>query len=163
MAVENKYTNADVVALKEPVPGFANVGKQWAGVGIAEVANGDSNNSVYRVFKGLNSELCITDLKLDHDAFGVGGTLSVGIFETTEDGAEIDDNCFASAVSIAAAAKQVNGLAAVDPADAQKRLWEIAGHTLATKKASYDIAIKVTNVGATAEGTIAARLEALQA
>lgn len=157
MAVENKYTNADIVAGKKAVPLFVSCAEGFNAVAIAEVANGDSNNSVYRILKSVPAELVLMELLIDNDAFGAAGACDIGLFEAKEEGAAYAQNCIGSAVSLVAAAKRTNGANAIDPADAQKKLWELAGHTLATKQAHYDICITVTNVGATAEGTIAAR------
>ena len=162
MAVEDKYSSANIQAGKLEVPAFIFGDKLWSAIGIVEVAAADSDNSIYRVFKGLDPETVLAELRLFFDAFGAAGTLNIGVYEAKIGGEAFDDNVFANAVDISAAAKNQDGMIAVDIADRQKRLYEHAGHTTSTKKASYDIVIKVTNTGATGLGTIMARLEYLQ-
>lgn len=162
MALQDKYVNADVVDGKEPCPAFANVAQTWGSVAIAEIAGADDANSVYRLLKALPAELVLVSLPLDFDAFGAGGTVDIGLAESKVGGEVYDVNCFASALSVAAATKVANGMVAVDPADGQKTLWELAGHTLLTKKDSYDLILTITAKGATGLGTIAARPRFLQ-
>lgn len=159
MAVENKYVNSDIVDGKKAVPLFSSFGDIKGFVAIAEVANGDSNNSVYRILKNVPAELVLKELLIDNDAFGAAGACDIGLFEAKENGAAFDQDCIGAAVSLVAAAKRTNGANAIDPANAQKKIWELAGHTADTKKQFYDVAITVTNVGANALGTIAARGE----
>jgi len=158
MAVETEYANADQEAGKRANPAHASKAEAYRSIGIREVVAGASNASIYKMFANLNPELILADLLISCDAFGAGGLMDIGIWPSGDDAAgfvAIDDNAFASAIDISSALARTNGMAAVDPADLQKKLWEIAGHTLATKQESYDIGIILDAVGATGAGTIA--------
>lgn len=154
MAVVDSYTNSDTAAGKKSNAAFNNGAEVFGAVGIAEVASGDSNGSKYRVFKNLNPDLIIKDLLISHDAFSTSGACDLGLYESGVSGAAYDDDCLAAAINISSAGVNVNGLGAVDIANRQKKLFELAGHTDATKKAGYDLVITVDNVGATGAGTI---------
>lgn len=160
MAVVNKFTNADLEAGKKAEPALTSGAERKGAIQAFEVANGDSNNSVYKVFANLNPDIRPTAILISNDAFGTSGACHVGLYDA-ETGDAVDEDCFAASLSLVSAGKRADGMAAVGVEDFGKMLWELAGDTLATKKSSYMIGIKVTNVGANATGTIAAELEYL--
>ena len=106
------------------------------------------------MFADLNPELILVKLELSVDAFGAAATANIGIYATGATGAAFDDDVFDLAHDIATALKDADGMIDVGIQNSQKQLYKHAGHTLATKKAAYDIGIKLTNVGATGAGTI---------
>lgn len=162
MALENKYVNSNLAAGKLAVPAFSSKSPALAALAIAEILNADNVQSVYRMFKGLDSELVLSDLRLSHDAFGAAGTIDIGLFESGDNKPLIDQDVFAAAVDISAAAAGVNAMANIDLADRQKRIFEHAGHDEDTKKASYDLVVKITNKGATGLGTVLLKADFLQ-
>jgi hypothetical protein len=155
MAVENKYVDSNLVAGKKADGLAAIEGGLFIGVATFETAAADDNDSVYRVFKNVDPNLIPVSMRLSCDAIAGFTDANVGVYET-ELGAVIDDNCFADALNPSAGYSRILGLdmlAAVDLADAKKRVYELAGHTLTTKKAGYDIAITAI-AAASAAGTV---------
>lgn len=167
MAVENKYVDADLAANKRGLASAIGPGQQWASIISFEVAAADDNGSVYRLFKNLSPDLIIKDLKLYNDAITGATDYEIGLYETSTDsadGAAVDIDVFLGSTDINAGnarGSAVDGLGAVDIADMGKKLYEHAGHTLATRKSGYDIAITANTVGSGA-GTITVEAEFIQ-
>lgn len=160
MAVVDKFANADLEAGKKAKPALSSGAERKGAVSSVEVVSGDSNNSIYRMFGNLNREMIPTQLIISHDAFGTAGACNIGLYDS-DTGLAVDEDCFSVGLSLVSAAREVDGMTAVAIEDLVKRFWEHAGDTLDTKKNSYDLGIKVTNVGANGAGTITARLEYL--
>lgn len=160
MAVENKYVDSDLQSNKRAAAANAEVGQQWGAVVTFEVAAADDNGSVYRLLKALNPDLIITKADIYNDAITGATDYDLGLYETTGDdgvnGPEVDKDVFLDGADIAAgnaAGSPQEGLATVNLANRAKKLYEHAGHTLATRKPSYDIALTANAVGSAA-GTI---------
>ena len=58
---------------------------------------------------------------------------------------------------------KVNGMVSVDLANAEKKVFEHAGHDADSKKPEYDLVVSLPNVGATGTGTIVVKVWLLQA
>jgi len=162
MSLEDKYVNANLVAGKKAKPALSSMDDSRGFIKQFEIAAADNANSIYRFLKAVPGEMILSELLLSFDAFGAGGLLNVGIYESKVGGATYDDNAFASGVDVSAAAAKQNGLAAIDLADREKRLFELAGHDSDTKKEYYDLGIKITAKGATGLGTVLAQGTFLQ-
>lgn len=150
MAVENKYVNSDVAA------GNRSHGAQganaWPLIETFEVAAADTDASVYRLFKGLPADLVPVSCTVMCDAITGGTDYDLG-FYNTDLGAVIDKDNLADGLDLSSASKTLDGLKDVAIENRAKRLYELAGHTLANKKSSYDIALTANTVG-TAAGTV---------
>jgi len=130
------------------------------GVGMYEVANGDSIASIYRLVR-VPSNARISQILLSCDAI-TSAAADVGIYQTAGNGgAVVDVDFFASAQSIASALLNTDITSEADPADAgagfgkadaEKALWEALGLTV-DPGIEYDIAATLT-AAATAAGTL---------
>lgn len=121
-----------------------------------EVLAADSNDSVYRVFKDVNPNIIPTAFLILSDTITGSSDWNVGVWLPNL-GALVVENCLADALDLSGGKSLItpaNGLAAVAIEDVgTKRLYELAGHTIKTKKKSYDIALKGVAVGSI-DGTV---------
>lgn len=154
MAQVDKYANADLE--KGKLGAAANVAGNKVVTSIVnlEIAADDATKSVYRVFPDMNPCLIPVDIKIVNDAIG---TLKadLGLYEG-EKGNAINDKVFATGLDLTAAhttGTALNGLIAVAAKDVGKQLFELAGHTIADRKDTYDIALTAT-AAAGATGTV---------
>lgn len=161
MAVANTkskiITNLDAAPLVT-VDGRLMGGRQRSQVGTAAVLAADDDTSVYRFFR-VRTNVHVNLLELWNDAITGGTVYNVGVLQTAENGgAAIDDNVFATTVTMAAA--RVAPLSvlfeALDIANIEKFLWEHLAFT-EDPQIEVDIAITAATVG-TAGGDISMRL-----
>lgn len=157
MAVENKYVNADVAANKKGVAAFVHGENEIVMVGLVSIAAADDDGSIYRIFKNVPPSLIPVEIKLMNAAITGCTDVELGLYEPLEaGGAVIDLDILMGTLDISSGKTEAspgNGLGAVAFADRQKRLFELAGHTLATRKTGYDIALTANTVGSAA-GTV---------
>lgn len=101
-------------------------------VGTVEIAAADDNNSVYRVGR-VHSSWRISDIIRYNDAITSGADFDVGLYDTAaNDGAVINVNAFADAVSLASASVTgTNDLyeagSDVGVEDIEQEVWQMAG------------------------------------
>lgn len=161
MAVENKYVDADIVAEKKGLAAAVHGAKNITLIRTFEVAAADDDGSIYRLLKNVDPSLIVKDIEILNDAITGGSSYDLGLYENLDrGGAVIDADVFAAAVDMSSARVHgagVSGLSAVDIADAAKRIYELAGHTLNTRKVGYDIALTANTVG-TVAGTITVKI-----
>ena len=155
MAVINDYVDSIVAAGK--LTSFGNAKDVFIIPVTFEVAAADSDGSIYRILKNVDPNLILIQARLACDAITGGTSYDFGVYlPLSEGGAEVDANCFASAMNISAGYSRIlalDALVTLDLADVQKRIYEVAGHTLATRKRGYDLALTANTVGSGA-GTI---------
>ena len=167
MTVVNKYTDALVEAGKISTPAFGEGGHTFRIVAIAELAVADEDGSVYRLAKALNPDLIPTQIQIFNDAITGATDFELGFYETTVDGVNgvaIDIDALLGTTDINggnARGSAVDGLGAVDLANGQKRIYELAGDTQANKRLGYDIALTANTVGS-AVGTILVIMDFVQ-
>lgn len=165
MAVENKYVNSDVAADKKVNSAFNEGQNRITMICTFEVAAADSDGSIYRLFKNVNPDLIPVAITLLNDAIAGCTSVDLGLYEPLEiGGAVIDANVFLAAEDINAGnarSSAVDGLTAVAIENVQKKIYELAGHTLTTRKQGYDIALTANTVGSAA-GTISVIAEFIQ-
>ena len=155
MAVVDIYANTDLENGKLAPAAKCQGNKVVTIVTSFETGASDSANSIYRVFPDLNPCLIPIDIKIMNDATGAGNSdIDLGLYCGNK-GAVIDADCFYDGLNIKTAntSSPVNGLTAVDIANIGKQLYELAGHTIANRKDSYDIALTV-NTAPSAAGTV---------
>lgn len=152
MAVENKYVNAEVVAGKLTAPSQTGNGEIFAARQTVAIAAADDDTSVYRVFKAVPADLIPIQITIGTTAITGGTDYDLGFYETNL-GPVASADALMDGQTMATASLVLNGLSGVAVTDALKPIWQLAGDTLATKKASYDIALTANTVG-TADGTI---------
>ena len=158
MAVVDKYANADLQKGKLAEAVHVNGAKLVTAVTTFEVADTDDDGSVYRLFKGLNPNLIPLDIKINNDAITGGTDWDLGLYQGNG-GKVIDKDVFADGIDLSTArtsGSEVSGLSAVAIENLTKKLFEHAGHTIATKLDSYDLALTANTVG-TAAGTVTVR------
>ena len=155
MAVVDIYVNDDTEKGKLAQAAKCQGNKVVTIVQSFEIGATDGNGSVYRVFPDLNPCLIPVDIKIMNDATGAAASdFDLGLY-CGEKGAVIDADCFYDGLSIKTAntGTPVNGLSALDIANIGKQLFEIAGHTIANRKDTYDIAL-TANTAPAAAGTV---------
>ncbi len=133
------------------------------------IADGSANIDIYRFFKGLNPNLIPIDIKVYADDAIVGATdCDIGLYEQTSDGVDgvvVDVDVFSDDIDLSQAGGHVrgggiittdeyaDGMKTVDIANLTKKLYEHAGHTVATYKQGYDLALTI-NSDVTTGGTV---------
>jgi len=159
MAVINDYVNADVAAGKLAAAAFVSGAQVIGVVAIAAIAAADSDGSIYRLFKGLSGDLIPLQIILTNDAITAGTDYDLGFYEASRDGvtgavidkdALMDGTDFSSARAEGSGVSGLTATATIPLASAQKKLYEIAGHTISTRKKEYDIALTANTVGSAA-------------
>lgn len=155
MAVVDIYVNEDTENGKLAQAAKCQGNKVVTIVQSFETGATDGNGSVYRVFPDLNPCLIPVDIKIMNDATGAANSdFDLGLY-CGEKGEVIDADCFYDGLNIKTAntGTPVNGLSALDIANIGKQLFEIAGHTIANRKDTYDIAL-TANTAPAAAGTV---------
>lgn len=163
MAVVDYNADANVEAGKLANPAKIFGSKVFVAVATVEVAAGDDDGSVYRLFNDVPANMIPTKIEINNDAITGGTDYDLGLYKTN-DGAVVDKDVFMDGTSMASARTEgspVSGLTAVDVANLQKKLYEHAGASLSTRESAYDIALTANTVG-TAAGTITVRATFVQ-
>lgn len=159
MAVVNKYVNTNIADDKKATAAFSEGGRTFTIPVTFEVAAGDDDGSVYRLLRAVNPHLIPIKFEFLNDAITGATDYEVGLYETTTDsttGVAIDIDVFMGTQDINggnARGSELNALSAVDVADVQKRIWELAGDAQKDIRIGYDIAVTANTVGSAA-GTI---------
>lgn len=161
MAVVEKYADSDLQNDKIGEARFVNGSAKHGAVAVVELESGDSANSIFRMFKGLNPEMVVTSIKISSDALGTSGALNIGLYKSGLSEGAVDADCFAASVDVSSAVLRGDGMAAIDISEFKNKLFEHAGHDSDSKLSSYDLCLTVTNVGATGAGTLALEIEYL--
>jgi hypothetical protein len=165
MAVVNvkssAVTNADATP-RVPNNSFVGGGDVGELVGTAEVTNGDSIGSTYRLGR-IPSGARISGVELFNDSCGAACTGDVGIYKNAADGgAVVSAALFGSAIDLNTAHGSAGPLDVTYEATAtnidkiEKRLWELAGLSL-DPYLEYDVVITLV-AAAAASGTVCVRV-----
>lgn len=154
MAVEDKYTNADVAAGKKAKSVFTQGADTITLIATEEIAVADDDGSIYRLFKNVPSNYIPVEITVTCDAITGGTDYDLGFYRTNL-GAVVDKDVLMDGQTLASALTRATGhqlgLAAVNIADAGKTLAEISGQT--DPDMAYDIALTANAVGSAA-GTV---------
>lgn len=161
MAVVDKFVNDDIEAGKKADPSVGYFSNVIGGVYKGELESGNSNNTILR-FVTFPAEVIIKNISISCDALGTSGALNLGLYKPGAGGAVKDADVFLASFDASSAVKEGNGMATLDIANHNKKLYELAGDTLASKESSYTIGAIITNVGSNGAGTIVLKIEALQ-
>lgn len=163
MAVQNYLTN--YAPLEDP----NGIPVEWAirGHGVkkayfqntAAILNGDSIGSTYTVLKNVSADAIIGDLAIETDAITSCTACQIGIYDSVT-GVAYSTNCYATALDLHTAIGKngppADGLNQLTHEQTMQTLWELAGHTLLTKRGTYDIVLALTQA-ATASGSVTFR------
>ncbi len=157
MAAVDKYPSNIEVADTAYVPAAQAQGDvEVTLVQTIEVASGDDNDSIYRIFRNVPSSFVPTQFNVESDAITSGNDWNVGLYKPNL-GTVVDENILADALDLSSAVKGFtakNGLDAVAIENiGVKPLWELAGQTLGSQDPMFDIGLKGVAVGS-ADGTI---------
>lgn len=159
MAVENKYTNT-LIAANTPAPAIVSSGaKLVVFAATFEIAAGDDDGSVYRIFKSVPSWLIPVRIEVGCDAITNGTDFDLGFYKKLAVGGDVidKDNLMDGQTLATASLMLLNGLGAVDVANIEKRFFELAGYTNLTDLPEVDIALTANTVG-TGAGTVSVRM-----
>lgn len=154
MAVVDKYVNADVEADKLATAAFNGKGEVYEATAIVNIDSGDSDDSVFRVFAGLNSDLIPKEILITNDALTSGTDFELGLYEPNS-GVLVDIDILMGTTSMTsgrAEGSSVSGLSAVSLANTQKKLYELVGQTVGpggTKDPTFDIVLTANTIGST--------------
>ena len=164
MAVEDKYVNSQLASNLPDEPAFAGGKMPRLIIATFEVAAADDDGSIYRVAKGISSDLRLIRAEIVNDAITGGTDYEFGVYETLENGgAAIDIDCFLGTTSMASAravGSAISALSAVDQADFGKKIYENAGQSESSRSKVVDLALTANTVGSAA-GTITVLMELL--
>lgn len=154
MAVEDKYTDADVEAGKKTSSLKTGSGvKTITLANTVAVAAADDNGSVYRVFADVPSSYVPLNVCIHNDAITGGSDYDLGLYKTNG-GAVVDADILADGLDLSSAAGIATwnnaGLTTVG-LEALSTLGTLSGQT--DVDGAYDIAFTANTVG-TAEGDI---------
>lgn len=160
-AVINDYVGSTALQAEKKGQGLDQVaGNLFIGVVTFEVAAADSDASIYRLFKDVNSSLIPVSMRVSCDAITGCSDVDFGLYDSLDaGGAVVDKDCLGDGLDISAGYSRILGLDClvnVDLSEARKRLWELVDAvtlTLNTKKGAYDIAMTANTVGSGA-GTV---------
>jgi hypothetical protein len=154
MAVINAYVSTDTQNVKQ------SGAELIAMVAIVSVAAGDSDGSIYRLFK-VNKNLVPLRIDINCSTIANSTAWDLGIYKMLELGGAVKDADIMMANANLSGGKAIgseqNGLADLTVANIGKQIWELAG--AASENAAdnnYDIALTADTVG-TGDGTIYVR------
>ncbi len=126
-----------------------------------EVAAGDDDASVFRLFKGLPSTLKPIEIIVMCDALTNGTDWDLGFYptngKTIGSSADGDKDILMDGQTLASASRVLNGMSAVDLPDiGVKSIADLLGHSVeaGTDKGFYDMALTANTIG-TVAGSVA--------
>lgn len=157
MAVENKYTDSNIVAGKKAQSFVAGSGGQvFTLVGVVSVAAADDDGSVYGVFKGVPANAVPVSICVHNTAITGGTDYELGLYKAGNltPGAVITKGVFATGLDLSSARTIATannaGMTALTLSEL-KTLATLSGQT--NPDESYDICFTADTVGSGA-GTV---------
>ena len=124
-----------------------------------EVATGDDDGSIYRLFK-VNANMIPVRIDINCDAITGATDYDLGLYETLENGGAVKDaDVLVDGADISAGkaiGSEQNGLADLTIAKIGQQIFALAGDDQAAPEMEYDLALTANAVG-TGAGTIAVR------
>lgn len=161
MAVENKYVNADIQAERKGKALEVHGAKNVTAIVIFETAVADDDGSIYRLLKNMPASAVISAIEILNDAITGGTDWDLGLYENLDRGGAVKVvDVFLNGADLSSARVHgagLDGLTALDIANAGDTVFEHAGDTLETRAIGYDLALTANTVGAAA-GTIVAKI-----
>lgn len=152
MAVEDKYTNADLVAGKKAAAFQTGSGaKTVTMIATIAVAAADDDGSVYRAFANVPSAWVPVNIAVHNDAITGGTDYDLGLYKAGVGGAAVDADVLADGLDLSSAAALSGWNNAGLTTVAVENLGDLA--TLGGEsepEASYDIALTANTVGSAA-------------
>ena len=158
MAVEDKYADANIAAGRLANPALVQGAKNLSLVSVINIAAADDNLSVYRIGT-INGNLILDDIRINNTAITGGTDYELGFYKPGLGSVEVDKDILLGTVTMASAranGSELNGMPLVDQANLNKKIYELLGHTVATKLEGYDLCL-TANVAGTVAGTVTVR------
>jgi hypothetical protein len=154
MAVINAYATTNTQNIKQ------SGSELIAMLAIVSVAAGDSDGSIYRLFK-VNKNLVPLSIEINCTTITAGTVWDLGVYKLLELGGAVKDADIMMSNADLSGGKAIgseqNGLASLTIANLGKQIWELAGETDENNADNnYDIALTADTVG-TSDGTIYVR------
>lgn len=167
MAVENKWINANAEAGRRGPSSALSGGKKVTVMGNFEVAAADSNASVYKLARIPANAIPVpnechvfADASIDGTDFDFGFYKNGPLGPQGADAIEVDKDVLADGLDLAsgeaitAPLNMLTNLGGADPiANIGKKVWELLGLTVDSKREDYILAM-TANVAGAAAGTI---------
>lgn len=122
------------------------------------IAAGDDDGSTYCIMHSIPESAIITEMKIEADAMAAATSYSIGLYDP-DSGAAIAANGYLNALDIHVGSTKnapFDGMTALTHSQTAQRVWEVAGHTLLTKKGRYDLVLTANTAG-TAAGVVTIR------
>ena len=159
MAVVNAYVNSNLNTAGTRVTALeAGRGREMTFVYNFETAAADDNDSIYRLAR-IPANWVPVSIYIDCDAITGMADVNIGFHHTLENGglaAETDANILDDAMDFSSALVNSWGMTDMDPANKNKTVGELAGATVLTQKAEYDLTLLAIAAASTA-ATISVR------
>lgn len=150
MTAVEKYVNSDTENGKLAQAAKCQGNKVVSMVTSFAIAATDGDGSIYRLFPDLNPCLIPIDIKVSNSAAGAANSdVDLGLY-CGNGGAVIDADLLADGLNFKTAGTNANGLGAVAITNVGKQLFELAGHTIANRKDTYDLVMTVNTAPAAA-------------
>lgn len=160
MAVLDKYVTSKLQAGKLENPAIFSGAQTFGVVTTFEVAAADDNGSVFRV-ANVNSNAILLSAVIFNDAIAAATDYELGIYVAGVGGAVLDKDAYQAGLDINAGLTGTSLMGTIAAENRVKRVYELAGHTVANKHDRYDLALTADTVG-TAAGTITVVLVFIQ-
>jgi hypothetical protein len=156
MAVQDKYVDTKLVAGRTAGSMTSQGSRIIAMVATFEIAVADSNESVYRLFPSVPSNLIPKSMRVACDAAVDATDCDFGLYKPGIGGAVVEIDILGDGLNLTAGYSRIlalDALVSVDIADAKKCLWELVGSTINSRLAAYDICMTARVAGGAA-GTV---------
>jgi hypothetical protein len=151
MAVEDKYIDSNKVDNKLSVA-HAVGAESVTLVKTFEVAAADDDGSTYRIAT-ISGDWIPVRITVMCDTITGGTDYDLGLYTAGVGGAAKDADVYMDGQTLAVASKVLDGLQTLDIANREKKVYESAGDTTATRFSEYDLVLTGNTVG-TAAGTV---------
>ena len=153
MAVINDYVSSNTKNV------FNRGGQTVTMVTQFEKAAGDSDTSIYRLFK-VNGNMVPVQIEINCDAITGATDYDLGFYQTLENGGAVGvKDVLMDGANISAGkaiGSEQNGLASIAIDELGDQVFELAGDSQAAPEMEYDLALTANTAG-TGAGTIAVR------
>jgi hypothetical protein len=156
----NAYVETNIVAGKITAAAQGLGSKERKILVTYEKTASDTSASILRFVKGLSPDDIISNVLIANDALAGCTSVAVGFYGVLDYdnvGAIVGSgNQLAAALDLSSAhasGSELSAISSVDQADRVKRIYELCGHTQATKLPAYDLCLTLTT-GGSATGTI---------
>jgi len=154
MAVINQYIDENLAVHEKQEPNRAGGSRALINNYCFNVANTDSNGSVYRLNR-IESNAVIYECLVGSSGITGGTSYHLGLYNV-DMGDVVDADLYMSGQSLVTAKKDIDGISAIPVAKLNLRVWELLGLPK-DPQCQFDLAITANTAG-TSGGDIAVRV-----